>query len=344
VNASNPSAAYLILGLQGALYAVEAAAVREILWLPELTPLEEAPVYIAGVANLRGRIVPVIDLHLRFGHAPPRYRLEDSVVVLGRETVQIGILVNDVRNVWEIGPEHLEAAPSYGRGAETRTRFLAGVAKVRDEIVMVLNLDHLVHLPDALDELGREEGSAPLAADREFCPEATPEERETFRERARSLSRPLESYEAHGRVPLAVVQLNGEYFGVDLAVVREFAAVPAVTPVPCCPPHIVGQMNLRGDILTLVDIRTILQMPVSDLSGGKVVVVHLGELRVAVPVEEVLDVLYLPPGDVREVPAAVQAASADYFKGMAPYGNKMLGILDLPRILTDERLVVSEEP
>ena len=317
---------------------------REILWLPELTPLEEAPAYIAGVANLRGRIVPVIDLHIRFGHSPPRYRTEDSVVVLERDNTQIGMLINDVRNVWEIGPDQLEPAPSYGRGSEIRSRFLAGVAKAHDSIVMVLNLEHLIQLPDALDEIEGDEDTPSVAADREFCPEATIEERAVFRERARSLARPLETHDSAGRVPLAVVQLNGEFFGVDLGVVREFASIRTVTPVPCCPPHVVGQMNLRGDILTLVDIRTLLNMPVPALAGGKVVVVHLGDLRVAVPVEEVLDVLYLPPDDVREVPSAVQAASADYFKGMAPYGGKMLGILDLPRILTDERLVVSEEP
>ena len=136
-------------------------------------------------------------------------------------------------------------------------------------------------------------------------------------------------------------------FGIDLELVREFSLVRNVVPVPCCPEHIVGQMNLRGDILTLVDIRAVLQLPGvpedMDAPPGQVVVAQMGELRVGVLVDEVLDVLYLRPSDITPVPVAVQALGMDYLKGTAPHGTKMLSILDLNKILTTGDRVVFEE-
>ena len=89
---------HLIFTLRGGVYAVPASAVREILWLPELTPVEESPRYVAGVLNLRGRIVPVIDLNVRFGHAPRPYHLEDSVILFEWEDAIAGLIVNSVRD------------------------------------------------------------------------------------------------------------------------------------------------------------------------------------------------------------------------------------------------------
>ena len=96
-----------------------------------------------------------------------------------------------------------------------------------------------------------------------FFQHAAPWEREILLERARSLASNLEERSASQHIPLAIVGLGGEYFGVELATVREFTDLQRITPVPCCPSFIVGDMNLRGDILTVVDIRQALQMPVA---------------------------------------------------------------------------------
>ena len=147
-----------------------------------------------------------------------------------------------------------------------------------------------------------------------------------------------------------MVGLNGEYFGIDLAIVREFSALRIVTPVPCCPEHVVGQMNLRGDILTLMDIRAALNMPFANVRNGtssdptgKVVVVQTNALKVGVLVDDVFDVMNLQPSEIHAVPSAVQSLSEEYLKGTAPCGEKMLSILDLPKILTQGALIVNEE-
>ena len=73
---------YLTFLLQDVWYAVEVSQVREILRLPALTPVTEAPHYMIGVANYRGRMLPVMDLGLRLGQPPRSYRIHDHVIVL----------------------------------------------------------------------------------------------------------------------------------------------------------------------------------------------------------------------------------------------------------------------
>jgi purine-binding chemotaxis protein CheW len=142
--------------------------------------------------------------------------------------------------------------------------------------------------------------------------------------------------------------MSGELFGIDLHVVREFALVHSVTPVPCCPPHILGHINLRGELFTLVDLGAALGLPASAAprthTGQKVVVLDLAGMALAAPVDEVLAVRYVRPGEVAPNPAAASAENAPFLRGTAPHGAQMLSILDLPRIFAQKRLSVREEP
>jgi purine-binding chemotaxis protein CheW len=338
---------YLIFSLRRAdmgacpYYGVEAIAVREILALPALTPLDETPPDVVGMLNLRGTLIPVFDLDRRLGRAAEPYRLSDRLVVLEWEDRLAGMIVHDVHGVKLIDPGAIE---------ESHACRFTGIAKIEEGLVMLLRLDRLLALPEIdPDAGGREPGS------RDAGNGPSEAERVIFLERARALARPVESQDVGDLRPLAVVRLSDEPFGIDLAAVREFSPLRQVTPVPCCPPHVVGQMNLRGDILTLVEIRGVLGLPAADggkrktLSAlhpheGSVMVVQAGPLTCGVLVDEVLDVVYLRPDEITEVPVAVRALAHDFVTGTAPFGGRLLTLLDLSRLLARGDLVVNEEP
>ena len=84
------SQSFLIFSLGEEHFAIDASIVREIIWLPEVTPIEEAPDYIVGVINLRGKIAPVADLNLRFGHPRKRYHITDNVIVIEKDGFMAG--------------------------------------------------------------------------------------------------------------------------------------------------------------------------------------------------------------------------------------------------------------
>jgi purine-binding chemotaxis protein CheW len=337
---------HLIFNVRGSLYAIPAGSVREVFWLPEITPVAQTPEWIAGILNLRGRVVPLIDLPLRLGCARQPYRLSDAVVVLEHAGQAVGLIVNHVEDVRGIPVETMEAAPAYRREGERRTPFVEGVARGDEDLIFLLHLENLLSLPELAPEQALE--AATEAGDHTPAGgvlwDVTPEERLVLRERARSLVQALESEEYAGLVPLAVVSLNGEYYGVDLTGVREFSDVRGVTPIPCCPPHIVGAMNLRGEILTLVDLRSALEMPVGGTdTEARVVVVELDDMRAGVLVDQVLDVVYLNPAEVTAIPSALRSGEKEYLEGTAPYAGKMLSILDLPGIFSQESWMVNEE-
>lgn len=348
----------LTFTLRNELFAIDAMAVKEIVGLPELTPAEEMPGYIAGVFNLRGHIVAVMDLNLRLSHAPERYRITDRIIILegglsqnygqlppspsllkrrsegmsdsGLSPVRYGIIVNDLHDVVSVSESDIESL--YPRHEGEGTAYLiAGEVKAGEEIIMLLDQNNLV---------GSWELS-PLPQGESGIAEATPEELSVFHKRAKALMQPPE-YAVSGMLPFAVVSLSGEYFGVDLEVVKEFADVSGITPVPCTPAHIVGDMNLRGEIMTLVDICGILNIA-AKAKGSKAIISQVNDLVAGVIVDDVIEVINVSPNDVRPVPVSVTAISNDYIKGEFPYQGKMLSILDMRKMLASKEIVVDEE-
>ncbi|HEY9781614.1 MAG TPA: chemotaxis protein CheW [Leptolyngbyaceae cyanobacterium] len=365
---------YLIFSLYGLHYGVDALLVQEIFHLAELTTIAEAPDDIVGILNLRGQIVPVMHLALRLGYQPQECSLSDSVIVLEWEGLQIGIVVNSVHEVKNIADEAIEAEISYGRKREINSRFISGVAKVDADIIMLLNHEQLLCYSDAVSALlPDEDNNGSVDATNGYsskqndtledqfpenhhstksrigsfydlcCPNASPEDRKIFRERSENLRQATTNSDFTGLMPLAVIGLNGEYFGLDLEVVREFTNIRNLTPIPCCPPHIVGNMNLRGEIVTLVDIRQALNLPSAADKVSQAIVIRVDDVVAGLPVDRVFDVMYLHPKDVTPVPVAVHSGSNEYLRGTAPYSEKMLSILDLPKIISKGELAVNDE-
>lgn len=334
----------LVFSLNGLRVAVDAFAVSEILWLMEITPLEEAPSYIIGAINLRGKIIPVMDLNLRFGHEPRKYLLSNSVVVIESNQVRIGVVVDETQQVINITSADIESSPVSSLGVRMPPQFVRKVARVGEDIIMILSHENLLGDQALDEEVVTEEGLDQKQPGRYFCPDASPAERAIFRDRARILMQASAGADLEGLEPTAVVGLNGEYFGVDLKLAQEFSNIHNLTPIPCCPRHVVGNMNLRGHVLTILDIRNLLGMATNELGHSpKVIVVRMGDISAGVLVDDIYDILYLSPSDIGPVPSAIQKASERYVSGVSLYGGKAMTLLNLANILTSESLVVNEE-
>ena len=347
---------YLIFNLNDVQYGIEANLVKEIFLLPELIPITEAPIDIVGILNLREKLLPVMHLDLRLGNSLSRCKVTDSIIVLNWDNLQIGVIVNTVREVKEIASEIIEQEIDYGRTKNINPAFISGMAKIDDSAIILLNPEALIRQPDEVKNLVEEveqledsESQDKVKVLSNFydlcCPNATPEERATFRRRADNLRQAtLETItDITEQLPLAIISLNGEYFGLDLDTVREFINICNVTSIPCCPQHILGNINLRGEIVTLVDIRSSLNLPIkTDKNTSKAVVIEVDEVVAGLPVDEVFDIMYLPQSKINPVPMAVESSNHEYLRGTAAYADKMLTILDLPKIITQGNLEVNE--
>jgi purine-binding chemotaxis protein CheW len=366
---------YLIFKQNGFLYGVEADCVREIFFLPELTPIAEAPQDIVGAIDLRGEILPVMDLNLRFGYHCQEYCLTDSAIVIEWQGFPVVIIVNQVLEVKHISGEAITPQLSYGRNElEASHHFVAGFARCEADIIMLFDLDRLIRYSPQKQEVevpfcaigtGDEEtgGEADaenlqleidaklLAEDATvlkkphvFCPNAEPEAKAIFRQRANNLRQQGDRDNSTAiNISLAVVTLNGEYFGINLALIREFTEIRQVTPVPCTPDRIVGNMNLRGEIVTLVDIRNALNMEAATNTLSQAIVVEVVDFVVGIVVDEILDIMYLNLSEIAPVPTALHSANKEYLRGTALYGEKMMAVLNLEKLLTKGGVVVDDE-
>lgn len=331
----------LIFELDGARFCLDAAQVRETIWLPELTPAQEAPPWIAGLFSLRGRIVPVADLRLRLGHPARRYSPGDQVVVMEAGGLPMGLIVSEVIDVVDIPTALIQPPPQFDAATPGLDHLVAGEALAGDGLVTLLDISRLSQLPEwpALAAAAQLPDGPPPAGG--FCPDASAAERALFRARAVAL-REAAAVEESGRLGLAVVQLGGEYFGVELATVQEFCDIAQLSPIPCCPPHILGAMNLRGELLTLIDPRAALHLPPAS-RGGKAVVARLGEHAAAVAVDEVHDVIYLRGEDLHAPPAALRERCGAEIAGTALYAGRIVTVVDLPALLAREDWIVNEQ-
>lgn len=363
---------YLIFKLNQYRYGLETSVVQEIFFLPELTPVQEAPEDIVGVLNLRGNILPVMDLSLRFGHRPMPYQITDSVIVIQWQGLSMGVIVNAVEEVKEIETTQIQGQIAYGRKTITQGHhFVAGFAKLNTDIITLLNPQNLIEYSEVVnplvplkpklseavnpeDDLARDATTPPKIPDpgqqdstdaqAYFCPTATPEERAIFRERAANLIIASDRQDNAGLISLAVVKLNGEYFGLDLSLVREFTDIRQITPIPCCGEFIVGNMNLRGEIVTLVDIRHLLNLSAEGCAGiAKAMVVHLKDIVAGITIDEVCDVIYLQPDQIKPAPTSGHSNNNEYLRGTALYRDKILGLIDFHKIITEQELVVNQE-
>lgn len=354
---------FITFSLNGSPYAIDALYVEEIFFLPELTPVTEVERDIAGVLNLRGEIIPVMDLECRLGYAVQEYKVSDSVIVLRYEDTRMGIIVNQVHEVQMIDLSQISTQFSQRRLNRTLgkqkslhlhsiTPCLWGLAQVDQDIIMVLNTEALMQPVENIDltpvdseieeEASEAENEQIYTLHRSlFCPHANEKERAIFRSRAKNLRETLAHEDLKGLMPIAVIGLNEEYFGIDLELVREFTPIERVTPIPCCPRHIVGNINLRGEIVTLVNIGSVLNLNYNRVPVRAVVVSTEG-LVVGVVVDEVFDVIYLSKSQIKPIPTAVHVVDEEYLRGTVPYENKMMGLLDLKKILSQSELRVNE--
>ncbi|HMM76001.1 MAG TPA: chemotaxis protein CheW [Gammaproteobacteria bacterium] len=137
---------FLTFMLNGEEYGVDILRVQEIKGWESATEIPNTPAYIRGVINLRGTIVPVIDLRRRFAIEPIEYTNTTVIIVLrirtGDGEKTMGFIVDAVSDVYNVTPEHMKPAPEFG--GQVRTDYVKGLATVDDKMVILLDIDQLV--------------------------------------------------------------------------------------------------------------------------------------------------------------------------------------------------------
>ncbi|TWC28174.1 purine-binding chemotaxis protein CheW [Pseudomonas sp. SJZ079] len=140
-------AQYLTFMLGGEMFAISILGIKEIIEYGNLTSVPMMPAFVRGVINLRGAVVPVVDLSARFGRHTAKITRRSCIIIIEArsedgEPQDVGLLVDAVSAVLEIPASEVEPAPSFG--AKIRADFISGMAKVNGHFVITLNVNRVL--------------------------------------------------------------------------------------------------------------------------------------------------------------------------------------------------------
>jgi purine-binding chemotaxis protein CheW len=137
---------YLAFRLGKEDFAIEVLKVREIVGIQDITSVPQMPGYVKGVINLRGRVIPVVDLRLKFGLPEREYTQRTCIIVVqvhsGGVPIQSGLIVDEVSEVLNLAAGEIEDTPDFGE--DVGTPYLLGMAKAKDSVKMLLDIDQVL--------------------------------------------------------------------------------------------------------------------------------------------------------------------------------------------------------
>jgi len=137
---------YLVFQLGSEEFGTEVLKVREIMGLQDITCVPRTPTFVKGVINLRGKVIPVVDLRLKFGLQPEEYTQRTCIIVIltqqGEEELMIGMIVDGVAEVLTLSEADIEDTPDFGTGCATP--YLKGMAKIKGKVKILLDIDQVL--------------------------------------------------------------------------------------------------------------------------------------------------------------------------------------------------------
>ncbi|PKN29699.1 MAG: chemotaxis protein CheW [Deltaproteobacteria bacterium HGW-Deltaproteobacteria-21] len=149
-NVSDKEGKYLTFSLANEDYGIGILKIKEIIGMMPITKVPRCPEFVKGVINLRGKVIPVLDLRMRFGVDAAEYTERTCIVVVevdsGSGNIMVGLIVDSVSEVLNIKSDDIEETPSFG--AKVETDYILGMAKISGGVKILLNIDRALNVED----------------------------------------------------------------------------------------------------------------------------------------------------------------------------------------------------
>ena len=317
---------YACFVICGEDYGAPVSQVRSVAYAPAVRRVPKAPAFVAGVANVGGRIVPLLNPYERFGLAAPGPEGAEGATEAGRRMALLqvdhslyGLMVDAVSRVSRFSEDEIEPAPPILITGQAR--FLAGMARRGEQIVYLLDTEALVRTgleADRQEQAAYEAFSARMGALEE-----------------RAAAKPSRRFLA--------LCIGEEIYGIDAARLREVAPAGRVEAAPQGATDLAGILRTQGGNLPVIDLQRRFDLGAEAYGGqGRVAVVDAGAYAYGILAHSVREFLTIADQDVREAPSAI-AGSHIKGVGMRNDGGRMALLLDEGRILGTEEVARLQE-
>lgn len=314
---SNQSSQFVTFSLDGEEFGVPIAFVKEIVRVPEITRIPLAPVFVDGVANLRGNILPVINLRQRFGLPQEAQNDDNRAVVIEVNGKLTGLMVDRVSEVLRVSRESVELPPAVV-ATNIDSAYLRGIAKLDNghRLVLLLDIDRVIpamEMEAAYQQAGqmveKQQGDRLRSSEGQLVEE----------------------------IQLVTFQAAEEEYAIEIMHVQEIIRVTEISRVPRSPDFIEGVVSLRNQLLPIVNLRKRFGMSAVNLNDdSRVIVVRLGDVITGLQVDSVSEVLSIQKTSFEAPPPILSQGQASQLKGVAKLdeGKRLIMLLDVQEVLS----------
>jgi purine-binding chemotaxis protein CheW len=139
MNEDSQNGKFLTYNLGNENYGISIKYVTEIIGIQNITSLPDLPNYVKGVINLRGKVIPVVDVRLRFNFEERDYDERTCTIVININDINVGVIVDAVKEVINISESQIDPPPKVQKGSESR--FVKGLGKVNNSVIIILDVD-----------------------------------------------------------------------------------------------------------------------------------------------------------------------------------------------------------
>lgn len=144
--ASQETRRYLMFSLKDEKYAVPLLSVKEVIAMPEVTSIPHSPAYLLGIMNLRGQVITVLDLRLKFGMKPDTNNTESAVIICDLEGISLGVVVCSIESVLSLSSKQIQKRPEML--GQAKSDYITGVAKQDENLILLLDMARALNLED----------------------------------------------------------------------------------------------------------------------------------------------------------------------------------------------------
>lgn len=291
--------------------------VKEIVRVPEITKVPNAPDYIEGVCNLRGSVLPIIDGRTKVGMEKKKNDEYSRILVIDINGKNIGMIVDRVSEVIRVNSADIEAPPSIIK--DVNSDYLSGVVKLNEgnRLIMFLELSNVLRIENSLDMNQYKDDTDVNFINNETNKIVVNEEQ------------------------LVSFLLGKEEYAFDIMDVKEIIRVSDIVEIPNSEDFIEGLVSYRNHLLPILNLRQYFNMETQEITEyTRILVVDTGFMTIGILVDKVSEVLRIQSNVIQPPPTMFFGSIKDQIKGIAKLnsGKRIIMILESSKLMQDENI------
>jgi len=313
---------YIAFVIQDEEYAVKTSQTMGVVDTPIIRRVPKAPPFVAGVANIRGRIVPLLSASERFGLSGNTEEAQKKLVLIQLGSSLYGLMVDRTLSIIHLSEEIIE--PMNPLMVEKKAPFVAGIARAGERLIYLLDMDAFIN--------------AGLEIDRE--------ERKTYEGFAAKLSESLRQPKVEESQRFVSLLIADEEYGLDISKLNKVIPLEGMEKAGGVPGYIAGVVKAEEGIFPVTDLQRRFDLaPVPYGKGSRVAIVDAGNYSYGIIANSVTEVLDLKDEEIKDITAFTYADDSGLIKGVGTLeeGERLVMLLDETRILKDEEVRILSE-